>query len=126
MPGSREREGHTAGVPPCGRGDAARRRPDTDIRGLLARREYIKTTAYLLPRATKMQILELMERLREARRPARDRRTVPSPRLPAMTAGELVREINWRIGTLPPSDAAAVADYVKRLTAWRRARARRR
>jgi hypothetical protein len=108
-----------------GRAAVVRRHAEIDVRGLLERREYIKTTVYLLPRRTKIQILELMDRLRRARwRPPKDRRGASPPRLPEMTAGELVREINWRIGTLPPADAMAVAAYVKRVTGWRRARAR--
>ncbi len=99
------------------------RRSAIAIRALLTHREYIKTTAYLLPRQAKIQVLEQMERLRRERR---DRKTTtaegpPAP-LPEMTGAELVREINWRIGTLPPQDAEAVARYIRHLTRWRAAR----
>ena len=99
------------------------RRAAIDIRALLANREFIKVTAYVLPRRTKIQVLERMERLRRQRT---SQESAPSPggarRLPEMTGGELVREINWRIGTLPPEDAEAVARYIRHLTRWRAAR----
>ena len=99
------------------------RRAAIDIRALLANREFIKVTAYVLPRRTKIQVLEMMERLRRQRMP---QESTPSPGgarpLPEMTGGELVREINWRIGTLPPEDAEAVARYIRHLTRWRAAR----
>ncbi|HLW60578.1 MAG TPA: hypothetical protein VKV57_11735 [bacterium] len=93
-----------------------------DIHGLLTNREYIKVTAYVLPRRTKIRVLDMMERLRQRRRarpPAAEGR--PGP-IPEMTGGELVREINWRIGTLPPEDAEALVRYLGRLTRWRRGR----
>lgn len=75
----------------------------------------------MLPTPTKRQILEVMERLRQDRmtdgegHPASGRRDP----LPEMTDGEMVREINWRIGTLPPEDAEMLARYVRRFTRWR-------
>lgn len=91
-----------------------------DIRALLANRDYIKTTAYLLPRGTKLRVLEMMEHLRQERRDRRLTSLEPRlPGLPEMTGAELVREINWRIGTLPPRDAEAVAGYIRHLTRWR-------
>lgn len=97
-----------------------------DIHALLANRDYIKTTAYLLPRGAKVRVLNMMERLRLERRDPRLASTTPrTPALPEMTGPELVREINWRIGTLPPRDADAIAQYVRRLTRWRAARHRR-
>jgi len=99
------------------------RRAAIDIRALLANREFIKVTAYVLPRRTKIQVLEMMERLRRQRM---HRESAPAPGgarpLPEMSGGELVREINWRIGTLPPEDAEAVARYIRHLTRWRAAR----
>jgi len=99
------------------------RRAAIDIRALLTNREFIKVTAYVLPRRTKIQVLEMMERLR---RPRMHQESASSPGaarpLPEMTGGELVREINWRIGTLPPEDAEAVAGYIRHLTRWRAAR----
>jgi len=97
-----------------------------NVRALLRDREFIKVTAYVLPRQSKLHVLEMMERLRltrtEAPPPARSRNRVV---LPDMTSGEIVREINWRIGTLPPDDAEALARYVRRLTNWRLDRRRR-
>jgi len=103
------------------------RRSAIDIRALLTHREYIKTTAYLLPRRAKIQVLELMERLRRDRTDRRGTAAegVPSP-LPQMTGGELVREINWRIGTLPPEDAEVVTRHIHRLCRWRAGRGRER
>ena len=96
------------------------------IRALLTRREYIKTTAYLLPRGAKIQVLEMMERLRRERWDRRSAAAAEGPTpLPEMTGAELVREINWRIGTLPPHDAEAVARYIRHLTRWRSARGNR-
>jgi hypothetical protein len=109
---------------PAGQQQPARRYAIA-IRALLTHREYIKITAYLLPRQTKIQVLELMERLRRERR---DRKTASgegaAAPLPEMTGAELVREINWRIGTLPPHDAEAVARYIRHLTRWRARRTR--
>ena len=96
-----------------------------DIHALLRDREFIKVTAFMLPRRTKMHVLEMMERLRRERTPRR--RKAPAPReihLPEMTGGEMVREINWRIGTLPPRDAEQLVQYIRRLTRWRAARHR--
>jgi len=103
------------------------RRSAIDIRALLTQREYIKTTAYLLPRRAKIQVLELMERLRRERTPRQGTAAedVPFP-LPEMTGGELVREINWRIGTLPPEDAEVVTRHIHRLCRWRAGRSRER
>jgi len=107
---------------PAGQPRSARRR-SIAIRALLTQREYIKVTAYLLPRQSKIQVLELMERLRCERR-ARNPATgdTPPAALPEMTGAELVREINWRVGTLPPHDAEAVTRFIRRLTRWRAAR----
>ena len=97
-----------------------------NVRALLRDREFIKVTAFVLPRQSKLHVLEMMERLRLVRTatppPARTRDRVI---LPDMTSGEIVREINWRIGTLPPEDAEALARYVRRLTNWRLDRRRR-
>jgi hypothetical protein len=98
-----------------------------NIRALLRDREFIKVTAFLLPHRTKMHVLEMMERLRQERIPRRRKALAgPEVRLPEMTGGELVREINWRIGTLPPRDAEQLVQYIRRLTRWRAARTRER
>lgn len=98
-----------------------------NVRALLRDREFIKVTAYLLPRHAKLRVLAKMERLRHERTVGPDgaRPAVgPPPVLPDMTSGELVREINWRLGTLPPGDTETVARYVRRLTRWRAERRR--
>jgi hypothetical protein len=103
------------------------RKSTIDIRALLTNRDYIKTTAFLLPRGTKVRVLKMMEHLRQERRDPRLASLEPrAPELPEMTGAELVREINWRIGTLPPHDAEAVAQYIRHLTRWRTLRHRRR
>lgn len=102
------------------------RRSTIDIRALLTNRDYIKTTAYLLPRGSKVRVLNMMERLRQERRDRRQASLEPqATELPEMTGAELVREINWRIGTLPPDDAEALAQYIRHLTRWRTLRRRR-
>ncbi len=107
-----------------GQHDPARR---VNVRELLSNREFIKITAYLLPRRTKIRVLEMMERLRQERMPRRRKlATDKDVHLPEMTGGELIREINWRIGTLPPGDAEQVAHYIRHLTRWRAARTRER
>jgi hypothetical protein len=94
--------------------------PVVDIRALLRDREFIKVTAFVLPTPTKRQVLEMMERLRRERMTDRSGpRSDSADPLPEMTDGEMVREINWRVGTLPPGDAEALARYVRRLTRWR-------
>lgn len=95
------------------------RRPVIAIRALLMHRDYIKTTAYVLPRGAKILVLQVMERLRRERRDQRTASPAPAAPLPEMTGAELVREINWRIGTLPPHDAEIVARYIRWLTRWR-------
>jgi hypothetical protein len=92
-----------------------------DIRALLHNREFIKVATFVLPTPTKRQVLEMMDQLR------RSRMTDPSGQplsdlacpLPEMTDSEMVREINWRVGTLPPRDAETLVQYVRRLTRWR-------
>lgn len=104
-----------------------------DIRALLEDREFIKVTAFMLPHAIKARVLELMERLRRERMEAGLRaETARTPALPEMTDGELLREITWRLDTLPPGDAETVARFARHVTRWytdrqkKAARARRR
>ncbi len=104
-----------------------------NIRTLLADREFIKVTAFVLPHRIKARVLDMLERLRRDRMDLRLRADPDrSPALPEMTDGEAVREINWRLGTLPPGDAETVARYIRHLTRWyterrkKAARARRR
>jgi hypothetical protein len=90
-----------------------------DIRVLREHREFIKTTAFLLPHKAKVRVLETMERLRWERMDPRLRPPAGEPpSLPEMTGGEMVREINWRVETLPPGDAEAVARLIRHATRW--------
>lgn len=99
------------------------RKSTIDIRALLTNRKYIKETSYLLPRWAKIRVLTMMEHLRrdrtDPRSPGGEEASGP---LPEMTGVELVREINWRIGTLPPQDAEAISRLLHRLTRGRAAR----
>ena len=92
-----------------------------DIRALLRNREFIKVTTFVLPTPTKRRVLEMMDQLRQSRMtdPSGQPLSAPTVTLPEMTDGEMVREINWRIGTLPPDDAETLVQYVRRLTRWR-------
>lgn len=97
--------------------EGARLRPRIDIRGLLRDREFIKVTTFGLRVWQRRRVLDIMEDLRNERRtdangnPLNDAR----PILPEMTAMETLREINWRIETLPPRDAGIVAQFLARL-----------
>lgn len=104
-----------------------------NIRTLLEDREFIKVTTFVLPHATKARVLDMLERLRRERKDRQmDADPARAPALPEMTDGEMLREINWRLGTLPPGDAETVARYIRHLTRWyterrkKAARARRR
>jgi hypothetical protein len=66
----------------------------------------------------KAKVLNLMERLRLERMDHRIRPHTREPQLPEMTDGELLREIKWRIATLPPGDAEAVVRYIRHITRW--------
>ena len=93
-----------------------------NVRALLRDREFVKVHAYLLPRHAKLRVLAMMERLRRKRTAGPDGERGPSgaaPVVPEMTSAEIVREINWRIGTLPPDDAQTLVRYIRRLTRWR-------
>jgi hypothetical protein len=94
-------------------------RRTVDIRGLLADREFIKVTSFLLPHKAKVRVLEMLELLQRERT---DRELLSSsgqaPSLPEMTDGEVLREITWRVGTLPQGDAEAVGRLIRHLTRW--------
>ncbi len=87
------------------------------IRTLLQDREFITVTAFLLSKLMKVRVLNIMEQLRQKRVDRRARRREGTA-LPEMTDGELLREIKWRVGTLPPGDAEAVARYMRHVTNW--------
>jgi len=78
---------------------------------LLQDRESIRLATLSLSAASLLQVLQLMEERRSARR------LMPgSPAaLPEMGVAELHREIAWRLEVLPPEDAKAVAVLARRL-----------
>ncbi len=118
----------TGAAPAEARRRKQRVRRVVNVGALMRDREFIKVNAYLLPKQAKRRVLAMMARLR------RKRTEVPggvraahhaSASVPEMTSAELVREINWRVGTLPPDDAAILVGYIGRLSHWRTVRRRR-
>ncbi len=87
------------------------------IRALLEDREFINVTAFRLSKLMKVRVLNIMEQLRQKRMDRKVRRREGTG-LPEMTDGELLREIKWRVGTLPPRDAETIARYMRRVTDW--------
>lgn len=81
-----------------------------DAGALLEHRDYIKVATQSFPAALLRQVLQAMD---ERRRP---RRLVPDTpaALPEMSVLEMQREIAWRLATLPPEDAQAIAALVRR------------
>jgi hypothetical protein len=84
-----------------------------DVRALLRDREFIKVTSFALPLRTKVRVLQFMDQLRATRASETPGESIPA--LPELTNGEAAREIAWRVDTLPPEDARAVAAYLRRL-----------
>jgi len=82
-----------------------------DTGALLADRDYIKVTTQAFPVALTRQVLQALNERRRARRWAPEK----SAELPEMSLAEMQREIAWRVGTLPPEDARAIAALVRRL-----------
>lgn len=82
-----------------------------DAGALLTNRDYIKVTMQSFPAGLTRQVLQAMDEQR------RTRRLVPetSVALPQMSLAEMQREILWRLTTLPPEDARAIAALVRRL-----------
>lgn len=82
-----------------------------DAGGLMADREDIKVSTQSFPAGLTRQVLQAMDERR------RTRRLVPETpaTLPEMSLAEMQREIAWRLGTLPPEDATAIAALVRRL-----------
>ena len=87
--------------------------PSADVvdAGVLQHRDYIRTALHSLPAALARQILLAMEERRARRRSA----SLKSTDLPQMSVAEMQREIAWRLETLPPEDAEAIAELVRRL-----------
>ncbi|HET7263522.1 MAG TPA: hypothetical protein VFL28_02550 [bacterium] len=92
------------------------RTPDPPAEGfdagrLLADRDYIKATTQSFPAALIRRVLRAMDERRRGRGGA-----AQNPRdLPEMSLAEMQREIAWRLGTLPPEDARAIARFVREL-----------
>jgi hypothetical protein len=79
--------------------------------GLLQHREHIRTALQSLPVRLLRQVLQTLDDRRNARH------AVPAKavRSNGMSAAEMQREIVWRLATLPPEDAEAIAELVQRL-----------
>jgi hypothetical protein len=92
-----------------------------NVRALLGAREFIKVTVFVLPKPAKLQVLRQMEHLRHSRMIDRRGRRIAdlAVPLPEMTDGEIIREINWRLETLPPGDAETLERYLRGTTQWR-------
>jgi hypothetical protein len=93
-----------------------------DVRALLRDRDFIKVTSFALPLRTKVRVLQFMDQLRKTRASEAPGESIPA--LPELTNGEAAREIAWRVDTLPPEDARAVAAYLRRLLRRRSSRGR--
>lgn len=93
-------------------GSAPPRLSGSELRRLLELRERIKLEAFRLPTGRQRQLLELLERSRPW--------TAPPPPLPEMSRGELVRAINWRLGTITLPTALAAAALLDRARGRRR------
>jgi hypothetical protein len=80
--------------------------------GLLQHREYIRNALQSFPVRLLRQVLQTLDDRRGTRR------AVPAKvvRSNGMSAAEMQREIVWRLATLPPEDAEAIAELVQRLT----------
>ncbi len=77
--------------------------------GLLQHRDYIKSTLQSLPAGLLRQLFQAMEDRRDARCAV----PVKSASAADMSAAEMQREVMWRLGTLPPEDAEAIAALVR-------------
>lgn len=80
---------------------------------LLQNRDYVRTVIRSFPPSLIRQVLHAMDDRRRARRIAPEK----SAALPELSAAELQREVAWRLETLPPKDAAAIAVLTRRLAA---------
>ena len=78
---------------------------------LLEDREYIKVTTQSFPAGLTRQVLQAMDERRRTRR----LRPEMSVAMSEMSLAEMQRDIAWRLGTLPPDDARAIAALVRRL-----------
>lgn len=92
------------------------RTPDLPAEGfdrgaLLRHRSYIKATTRSFPAGLIRRVLAAMDERRRTRRVSPEK----AGRLPEMSLAELQREITWRLGTLPPDDARAIAKFVREL-----------
>lgn len=84
-----------------------------DRGALLRHRDFIKATTRSFPAALIRRVLAAMDERRRKRGMSAEK----TGRLPEMSLAELQREITWRLGTLPPDDARAIAELVRKLAA---------
>ena len=82
-----------------------------DAGALLEHRDYIKVTTQSFPAGLTRQVLQAMDERRRSRCLVPEPPTAP----PKMSLTEMQREIGWRLATLPPEDAQAIAALVRRL-----------
>ncbi|HKX19583.1 MAG TPA: hypothetical protein VJT33_16400 [bacterium] len=82
-----------------------------DRGALLRHRNYIKVATRSFPAGLIRRVLAAMDERRRTRRVGPEK----AGRLPEMSLAELQREIAWRLGTLPPDDARAIAEFVREL-----------
>ena len=82
-----------------------------DRGALLRHRDYIKTSTRAFPAALIRRVLAAMDERRRKRGVGAEE----GRRRPEMSLAELQREIIWRIATLPPDDARAIAEFVRKL-----------
>jgi hypothetical protein len=88
----------------------------SELRELLVLRARLRETAVGLPRAALHETLVAMEQARQGR---------PPRPIAAMTGGELLRELKWRLQTASAAELRAAAAIVERARRALAARARR-
>jgi hypothetical protein len=95
--------------------------PGSELRRLLVLRSRLRDEIVGLPRHIQREVLAALERGRRQRPHGQEKDWSP----PAMTPGELIREIKWRVDAAPLADCVAAAMVLDRAR-HRTARPRRR
>jgi len=78
---------------------------------VLQDRDHIRVALQSLPAGSTRQVLQAMDDRRGARRAGHAGSALPQD----INLGEMQREIVWRLDTLPPEDAKAIAALVRQL-----------